>query len=97
MVTDLERNDLGKVCEFGSVQVKEMRAIEEYKTVFQATSTIEGRLRKDRNCFDLIEYRFTKSEIRNEVPIHNIKMKPKILNSIKALNICTHFKKATRK
>ena len=55
MVTDLERNDLGRVCEFGSVRVREMRTIEEYKTVFQATSMIEGKLRADRNCFDLIE------------------------------------------
>jgi para-aminobenzoate synthetase component 1 len=55
MVTDLERNDLGRVCEFGSVRVKEMRTIEEYKTVFQATSMVEGKLRADRNCFDLIE------------------------------------------
>jgi para-aminobenzoate synthetase component 1 len=55
MVTDLERNDLGRVCEFGSVKVKDMRTIEEYKTVFQATSTVEGHLKKDKNCFDLIE------------------------------------------
>ncbi len=55
MVTDLERNDLGRVCEFGSVKVREMRVIEEYRTVFQATSTVEGRLRRDRSCFDLIE------------------------------------------
>jgi para-aminobenzoate synthetase component 1 len=54
MITDLERNDLGKVCEFGSVQVKTMREIEEYATVFQATSTIEGKLRRDKDCFDLI-------------------------------------------
>lgn len=55
MITDLERNDLGKVCDYGSVRVKEMRAIEEYKYVFQATSTVEGVLRKDKDCFDLIE------------------------------------------
>jgi para-aminobenzoate synthetase component 1 len=55
MVTDLERNDLGRVCEFGSVRVKDMRTIEEYRTVFQATSTVEGTLRRDRGCFDLIE------------------------------------------
>ncbi len=55
MVTDLERNDLGKVCDYGSVRVKEMRAIEEYKYVFQATSTVEGTLRRDKDCFDLIE------------------------------------------
>ncbi len=55
MVTDLERNDLGRVCEFGSVKVKEMRTIEEYKTVFQATSTVEGTLRSGCDGFDLIE------------------------------------------
>lgn len=55
MVTDLERNDLGRVCDFGSVRVIEMRAIEEYKTVFQATSCVEGTLRNDKECFDLLE------------------------------------------
>ncbi|HCI44979.1 MAG TPA: aminodeoxychorismate synthase component I [Candidatus Omnitrophica bacterium] len=55
MVTDLERNDLGKVCDYGSVRVKEMRAVEEYKYVFQATSTVEGALRRGKDCFDLIE------------------------------------------
>lgn len=55
MVTDLERNDLGRICEVGSVRVREMRTIEEYKTVFQATSTVEGKIRADKNCFDLIE------------------------------------------
>jgi len=55
MITDLKRNDLGKVCDYGSVHVKEMRTLEEYKYVFQATSTIEGRLREDKDCFDLID------------------------------------------
>ena len=55
MITDLERNDLGKVCDYGSVRVKEMRAIEEYKYVFQATSSVEGTLRQDKDCFGLIE------------------------------------------
>ncbi len=55
MVTDLERNDLGRVCDYGSVVVKDMRTLEQYKTVFQTTSTVEGRLRKDKDCFDLIE------------------------------------------
>ena len=54
MITDLERNDLGKVCEYGSVCVKKLRTLEEYATVFQATSTIEGRLREEKNCFDAL-------------------------------------------
>ncbi len=63
MVTDLERNDLGRVCDFGSVRVKEMRSIEEYSTVFQATSTIEGRLRKDCDAFDLLESTFPSGSV----------------------------------
>lgn len=55
MITDLERNDLGKVCRYGSVRVEEMRAIEEYNYVFQATSSVAGVLREDKDCFDLIE------------------------------------------
>ena len=55
MITDLERNDLGRVCAYGSVRVKEMRTVEEYQYVFQATSSIEGTLRKEKDCFDLIQ------------------------------------------
>lgn len=55
MITDLLRNDLGRVCDYGSVQVKDMRTIEEYQYVFQATSTVEGLLSKGKDCFDLIQ------------------------------------------
>ncbi len=54
MITDLLRNDLGRVCAYGSVRVREMRAIEEYSYVFQATSTVEGVLEKEKDCFDLL-------------------------------------------
>lgn len=55
MITDLMRNDLGKVCAYGSVRVRQMRSIEEYRYVFQATSLVEGALAKGRDCFDVIE------------------------------------------
>ena len=55
MITDLERNDIGKVCDYGSVYVSEMRTIEEYNFVYQATSTVRGKLRKDKDAFDLME------------------------------------------
>ncbi|MBU0467586.1 MAG: aminodeoxychorismate synthase component I [Candidatus Omnitrophica bacterium] len=55
MITDLLRNDIGKVCEYGSVHVKEMRTIEAYKTVYQATSTVEGKLKADIDSFDIIK------------------------------------------
>ena len=55
MITDLLRNDLGRVCDYGSVRVSEMRTIEEYLYVFQATSTVEGTLNREKDCFDLIK------------------------------------------
>ncbi|MCK5581263.1 MAG: aminodeoxychorismate synthase component I [Candidatus Omnitrophica bacterium] len=58
MITDLERNDLGRVCQYGSINVRQMRTIEEYSTVFQATSSIEGRLRKGKDCFDVLRASF---------------------------------------
>ncbi|MCL1493710.1 MAG: anthranilate synthase component I [Pseudanabaena sp. Salubria-1] len=58
MLVDLERNDLGRVCEWGSVIVDELFAIERYSHVMHLVSNVVGTLRSDLNFVDLIRATF---------------------------------------
>lgn len=58
MIVDLERNDLGRVCRYGTVRVTELAILETFPTVFHLTSTVVGRLRPDRTRIDLLKASF---------------------------------------
>ena len=58
MLVDLERNDLGRVCEYGSVGVNELMVLEEYSHVTHIVSNIRGRLRAGKDRFDLLRAAF---------------------------------------
>ncbi len=54
MIVDLERNDLGRVCQTGSVKVPELFCLETYATVYHLVSTVTGTLPAGKNVLDLL-------------------------------------------
>ncbi len=58
MLVDLARNDIGRVCDFGSVQVKELMAIERYSHVMHIVSQVEGKLSAAKTPYDLMRATF---------------------------------------
>ncbi|HET7698923.1 MAG TPA: anthranilate synthase component I [Vicinamibacterales bacterium] len=54
MLVDLGRNDLGRVCEFGTVKVPQYMGLERYSHVMHLVSTVEGRLSDDRDHLDAL-------------------------------------------
>ncbi len=58
MLVDLARNDLGRVCDYGSVQVKDLMTIERYSHVMHIVSQVEGRLAADKSPYDLMRATF---------------------------------------
>jgi anthranilate synthase component 1 len=58
MLVDLGRNDLGRVCEYGSVHIEEMMIVERYSHVMHIVSDVRGRLQAGRDAFDLLRATF---------------------------------------
>jgi para-aminobenzoate synthetase / 4-amino-4-deoxychorismate lyase len=58
MIVDLLRNDLGRVCEYGSVRVEQLFTVEKYETLFQLTSEISGSLRPAVSYSEIFESLF---------------------------------------
>ena len=58
MIVDLERNDLGRICATGSVQVEQERTVEAHPTVYHGVATVAGRLRSDVGFTDVLRAMF---------------------------------------
>jgi anthranilate synthase component 1 len=58
MLVDLERNDLGKVCTYGSVEVSEYRRVDRYSEVMHLVSLVEGQMREEHDLGDAIAAMF---------------------------------------
>lgn len=55
MLVDLGRNDLGKLCEFGTVKVEKYLSIERFSHVMHIGSTVEGQMRQDKTALDAVD------------------------------------------
>jgi len=55
MIVDMERNDLSRVCEPGTVKIKKEKSVEEYKDLYHYVSLIKGKLRKEVKNIDIIK------------------------------------------
>jgi len=63
MIVDLHRNDIGRVCRLGSVQVRHARQVEEHPTVFHTVAEVVGELRAGCTALDLLEASFPAGSI----------------------------------
>ena len=55
MIVDMERNDLSRICEPGSVKIQKQKTVEEYKDLFHYVSLIKGRLKRKVKIIDIIK------------------------------------------
>ena len=83
MLIDLGRNDLGKVCEIGSVKVKDLMVIEKYSHVMHIVSEVEGTLKNNTDVWDLLKACF---------PAGTVTGAPKI----RAMQLVNEFEKDAR-
>jgi len=83
MLVDLARNDLGRVCDFGSVHVKDMMIIERYSHVMHIVSQVEGKLSAGKTPYDLMRATF---------PAGTLSGAPKI----RAMQIISELEQTTR-
>jgi anthranilate synthase component 1 len=83
MLVDLARNDLGRVCDFGSVHVKDLMIIERYSHVMHIVSQVEGKLAAGRTPYDLM---------RSTFPAGTLSGAPKV----RAMQIISELEQTTR-
>lgn len=74
MIVDLLRNDIGRLCEFGSVRVEQLFSVEKYDTLFQMTSTVSGTLRSGLRLYDIFKGIFPSGSITGAPKIRTMQI-----------------------
>ena len=87
MIADLLRNDLGRICEFGSIRVNELCALQELPTLFHLVSTIEGKLKTDVVIAKIIEAVFPCGSITGAPKLRTMKIINEIEGTSRGLSM----------
>ncbi len=74
MITDLVRNDLGRICRTGSVKTENLFDIEKYNTVFQMTSTVKGKLKSSVSYYDIFKNIFPGGSVTGAPKIRSMQI-----------------------
>ena len=74
MIVDLLRNDLGRICTTGSVQVEDIFSVEKYETLLQMTSTVSGKLHGGIGYYDIFRSLFPSGSVTGAPKIHTMEI-----------------------
>lgn len=74
MIVDMLRNDIGRICEYGSVHVDDLFSIEKYATLFQMTSTVSGKLQPEIGLSDILAAMFPSGSVTGAPKIRSMQI-----------------------
>ncbi len=81
MLVDLGRNDLGRVCEYGTVQVSEFMRIEKYSHVMHIVSEVRGRLKRGKDMYDCLRAAFPAGTVTGSPKVRAMEIIDELENS----------------
>ena len=87
MIVDLLRNDLGRICDFGSIEVEKLCDLETHPTLFHLVSTVQGKLRANTKFSDIIRAVFPCGSITGAPKISTMKIIDQLETATRGLSM----------